>query len=73
MSDQSEVLTRLLKKFINELMEKLPRAEIDELRREVTSLEARLVRVEAAMDRLSPGLVPSKPGRRINRVRDQGR
>lgn len=68
MSDQSEVLTRLLKKFINELMEKLPRAEIDELRREVTSLEARLVRVEAAMDRLSPGLVPSKPGRRIKRV-----
>lgn len=68
MTNQDEALSRLLHKFINELMDKLPRAEINDLRREVTSLEARLVRVEAAMDRLSPGLVPSKPGRRIKRV-----
>ena len=68
MVSQDEALSRLLHKFINELMDKLPRAEINDLRREVTSLEARLVRVEAALDRLSPGLVPSKPGRRIKRV-----
>ncbi len=68
MVNQDEALTRILHKFINELMEKLPRAEITDLRREVTSLEARLVRVEAALDRLSPGLVPTKPGRRIKRV-----
>ena len=68
MVTQDEALTKTLHKFINELMEKLPRAEINDLRREVTSLEARLVRVEAALDRLSPGLVPTKPGRRIKRV-----
>jgi len=68
MVDQDEALIKVLHKFINELMDKLPRAEINNLRREVTSLEARLVRVEAALDRLSPGLVPTKPGRRIKRV-----
>lgn len=68
MADQNEALVKLLNKFISELMDKLPRAEISELRREVSSLEARLVRLEAALDRMSPGLVPSKTGRRIKRV-----
>ncbi|MBW1712056.1 MAG: hypothetical protein JRJ59_02760 [Deltaproteobacteria bacterium] len=68
MADQTEALTRLLHRFITELMEKLPRIELNELRREVSSLEARLIRVEAALDRVSPGLAPAKAGRRIKRV-----
>jgi DNA-binding transcriptional ArsR family regulator len=68
MSDQTEALTRLLHKFITELLDKLPRAEVSDLRREVTALEARLVRLEAALERVSPGLVQAKADRRVKRV-----
>ena len=68
MVDENDVLNKLLSKFIKELLKKLPRLEMSEIRREMKTLEARLDRLEATLEKFSPEVGGVRPGRRIKRV-----
>ena len=68
MADENELLTRLLSKFVKEMLKKLPRLEMSEIRRELKTLEARMDRLEGTLEKVSPELARARPGRRIKRV-----
>lgn len=68
MTDQNDVLTPILSRFIKELINKLPRLELSEIKREMTALEARMERLEATLEKLGPELSPARPSRLVKRV-----
>ncbi len=68
MAEKTDALTRLLSRFVNDLMDKLPKIEHSEMKRQMADLEARMARLEAAVERLGAGPLGPKVGRRIKRV-----